>query len=395
MRTTPATASGPADDREPQVGPPTWAVIEPHDTVQVRDGRRFEAGDDGAAVAETITPGPSTVAGALGRAHGGELAYVRGPVAARRDRQDGPWQPHFPAPLDVVVDAGGHSAYRLAPGADSSGSDLRTRSTGVSPAPRKLLQEPAHAWGAQPFEELIHAHALGSYLRGELFTTPGEPVPLGRLEPAAEPPWAAEPRIGLARRGRQVRIGYLYHATHLRPRPGWALLAETAAPDGHPLHLKSPVPFGGQTRMADVTTDAAPTGPEGVWPQRPEEFPQDRLLLYVATPALWPQGWCPPLPEQASLVAAAVGAPMPVATASSGRGFGATRMLRWAVPPGSVYWLQLPPGTAAAFAARWHNRPLTPAADWTADHPGGTPGPPGKAALHSAGFGIVLTGVWK
>ncbi|MDA2810521.1 hypothetical protein O4J56_07715 [Nocardiopsis sp. RSe5-2] len=394
MRTTPATASGPEDDREPQAGPPTWAVIEPHDTVQVRDGRRFEAGDDGAGVAETVAPGPSTVAGALGWAHDGELAYVRGPVVARRDRQDGPWQPHFPVPLDVVADAGGRSAYRLEPGADSSASDLRTMGSDA-PAPRRLLQEPARAWGGQPIEELIHAHALGSYLRGELFPAPGEPVPLGRLETAAEPPWAAEPRIGLARRGRQVRIGYLYQATHLRPRPGWALLAQTAAPGGRPLHLKSPVPFGGQTRMADVTTEAAPAGPNGVWPQRPEEFPQDRLLLYVATPALWPEGWCPPLPEEASLVAAAVGAPMPVATASSGRGFGATRMLRWAVPPGSVYWLQLPPGTAAAFAARWHNRPLTPAADWTADHPGGTPCPPGKAALHSAGFGIVLTGVWK
>jgi hypothetical protein len=118
------------------------------------------------------------------------------------------------------------------------------------------------------------------------------------------------------------------------------------------------------------------------------------MLLYVATPALWRDGWRPPLPPEATLVAAAVGSPLPVATASPKRGFFRTRTLRWAVPPGSVYLLHFPDEeTAAAVASSWHGRALAPSADWIHTHEGDHP-PTDAPPLHTAGFGVVLTGVW-
>ncbi len=79
-------------------------------------------------------------------------------------------------------------------------------------------------------------------------------------------------------------------------------------------------------------------------------------------------------------MAAAVPGPEPVATASPRDGFRDSRRLYWAVPPGSVYLLRFGgEAEAASFASRWHGRAY---------------GRPARDRLRTAGFGVVLTGVW-
>lgn len=372
----------------------TWVVIEPHDTVHVRDGRQFSSRDSATALAESVAPRPSTIAGALASAYGGDLTAVRGPVLGKQDA-DGVWRPYFPVPADVVADVTANAkkqesdrkAHRLAVGSTVHGTDLAE----AEGAPERLLElSQQTAAKVEPVQGWMRGRSLESYLNGTLFRD--HAAPLSHLGLADGEPLVPEHRIGIALQDRRVRPGYLYHATHLRPREGWAFLAEVAPHPERPKPVRSTVALGGISRLAEVTE--LPAG-SVAWPRRPDRFPGGRVLLYVATPALWPDGWRPPLPPEATLVAAAVGDPLPVATASPKRGFHRTRTLRWAVPPGSVYLLRLPEETAAATAASWHGRALAPSADWTSPSAGEPWRPPTDTPpLDTAGFGVVLTGVW-
>jgi hypothetical protein len=213
-----------------------------------------------------------------------------------------------------------------------------------------------------------------------------------------------EARVGLARDGRVAREGLLYAMTHLRAEEGWALLVEFSdGPATGGRCPRGPVPLGGRARLADVE----PVSAVG-WPACPAAFPGGRVLVYVVTAALWPGGWRPPLPAGARLVAAAVPPPLPVPTGSpraAGRENGRfldTVMLRWAVPPGAVYLVQFPGDPQAAarqardWAGRLHGRALGPGLDAAviAGQVVGRDGEPGTDRTSTAGFGVVLTGVW-
>jgi CRISPR-associated protein Cmr3 len=110
------------------------------------------------------------------------------------------------------------------------------------------------------------------------------------------------------------------------------------------------------------------------------------VLVYVATPAIWTTGWRIPLPDDADLVAAAVSTPLPVATTSPRLGWRSTRALRWAVPPGSVYLLSFRGDAVKAqeWAVKVHGK------QW-----GMAVGRDPANKLITAGFGVVLTGVWS
>ena len=371
----------------------TWIAFEPHDTVHVRDGRQFSSRDSNTALAETVIPRPSTIAGAAASAYGGDLTAVRGPILGKQN-PDGRWCPYFPVPSDIVVVEGKETTaqqrayYRLVKGSAVDGTDLAH----VPGAPESLLELPPQVTAkAEPLQGWISSEGLSSYLNGTLFQD--STVASDYLETmlAGEEPLVPEHRIGIALQDRRIRSGYLYHATHLRPRDGWVFLAEVVPHPERPKPEHTTVTLGGISRLAEVAE--LPAG-SVAWPSRPASFPGGRMLLYVATPALWRDGWRPPLPPEATLVAAAVGSPLPVATASPKRGFFRTRTLRWAVPPGSVYLLHFPDEeTAAAVASSWHGRALAPSADWIHTHEGDHP-PTDAPPLHTAGFGIVLTGVW-
>jgi CRISPR-associated protein Cmr3 len=340
-----------------------WLALAPRDSVLVRDGRSFDAGVD--ATAETTRPWPSTIAGAVGAAYGREPQTVRGPVLARGSQQR--WTPHFPMPADVVLpEVGAARAVRLPPTPTPVTTDL------PAGCPQWLLGMGQQLGGWLP------STTLGRYLRGELFDGRGG-VPVGDLQRVKAEPFMRERRVGLARTAsRTARTGFLYQATHLRLHEGWAFLAECELTDGWDASLTGPVRLGGRGRLADVGLAGPVDWPA---PPAPEAFREGRVLVYVATPALWPGGWRLPEPDGARLIAAAVNEPEPVATASEREGFWQSRRLRWAVPVGSVYLLEFDDGErAAAWAGAVHTTAWGRAED---------------DRLRTAGFGVVLTGVWS
>ena len=108
------------------------------------------------------------------------------------------------------------------------------------------------------------------------------------------------------------------------------------------------------------------------------------MLVYLATPAIWPGGWQLPVPDGAALVAAATGEPEPAATVSPGpewdgqpgAALGGAR--RVGVPAG----VPATPRTAPSGRAKWHGSALDRGAGQQPD------------LLRTAGFGVALTGAW-
>ncbi|MGW0084527.1 type III-B CRISPR module-associated Cmr3 family protein [Streptomyces sp. NPDC003393] len=344
-----------------------WLAFIPRDTVFIRDGRSFDAGSDNSA--QAVWPTPSTVAGAVGAAFGREPLEVRGPVLARRTRS-GSWVPHFRTPADLVTVEDTTEVVRLRPQALPEGvvTDL--------PEMAHWLGAGGRAGMGKQWDTWLSASAMSDYLQGRLATSA---VDSGKVAHEAHTPAEREPHVGLARTSdRTARSGYLYRAAHLRVRDGWGFLAECVVPDGWNTDPAASAPFGGRGRHAWVETAKRPVR----WPGGPEAFPGGRVAVYAATPALWPDGWrLPALPDGATVVAAAVGDPEPTATATpQERRRPANRMLRWAVPAGSVYCVQFEDAAAAAA--------------WARDIHGTAYGHGQDDRLRTAGFGVVLTGVW-
>ena len=372
-----------------------WLSFTPRDTVFVRDGRSFNAAAD--SYAQAVIPGPATMAGAVGAAFrisradvqarlaGGDPAEpvtqeVRGPVLAKR-RGD-MWEPYFPFPADLVrtADESDPYVYRLRaprpPGEQPTKTDL-----GMA----RLLVQPDGVERVEPVRGWIPGSKLAAYLAEELPAADGtpldefEPLTRGNEPPRADnlaDPFRPETRIGLARDDRRVRPGYLYQSAHLRFEENWAFLAEYTAPEELGRPGEKHVPFGGKRRLADVETAAMS------WPA-PGRTGR-RVAVYLATPAVWPDGWRLPVPDGASLISAATGDPQPIASITPGPGWERTRELRWAVPAGSVYLLEFPDADSGAeWVATWHGRALDRRVAVQPD------------LLRSAGFGVVLTGAWS
>lgn len=355
----------------------SWLSFTPRDTVFVRDGRSFDAAADSSAA--SVRPSPTTIAGAAGALFDPNPDAVRGPVLARSVRSE--WDAYFPVPTDLVRTASGAGpqVYRLTPVKAVGLTDLDAGS-GAGSGPERWLVPPEDTGAVEQVSGLIPASVLSDYLAGELPSGTGTELAELGIE---DDPFEPERRVGLARdHARQARAGYLYQVTHLRSRDGWAFLAECVFSSG-PVRTAAPGPvqFGGRGRLADVA-EASLT-----WPRRTERAAahassSGRVLVYLATPALWPDGWRIPLPPGARLVAAACGKPVVAATLTPGPQWKRTRVLRWAVPAGSVYLLEFDdPELGRQWAAGVHGSAYGP------DH-----GDLGY--MRTAGFGVVLTGVW-
>ena len=343
----------------------SWLAFRPRDTVFVRDGRSFDAASD--PLAQTVRPSPTTIAGAVGGAFTVNPEEVRGPVLAREGTLG--WELYFPAPADLVVTAGETSrVFRLTPQDSPGQSDLgEPAHSGASSL--QWLMPAAHDGHVEPLHGWIPGYVLADYLAGRLPAPDGTPASRFRM---AEP-LVPEQRVGLARDGRNARSGYLYQATHWRPREGWAFLAEITVADGWDAEASSHVPFGGRGRLADVEVAA------GNWPDAAPAAGR-HVLVYLATPGIWPGGWQLPVPDGAKVVAAATGEAEPSATVKRGLEWRDSRALRWAVPAGSVYLLEFGDAAAGAeWARKWH---------------GTAYGRAEKDLLRTAGYGVVLTGAW-
>ena len=347
-----------------------WVVLEPLDTIVVRDGRAFDAGLQ--SVARTNVPTPGTLAGAIGAAYGappgaglradsrGRLLPERllGPIPVVYDR--GAWRARWPCPLDVVRDDDDPAPYRLA--VTEVGDDRQDLEGGVG----------ALAFGAgEPVTGWWETAELARYLRtGDVS---GETV-------AA--PWCVERRVGLALDDNGVAAeGMLYSAEHLRPdelagRTGFAVCC-IGGPD---TDLPGTVPLGGRNKSAQVHIAVDP--PE--LPPPATSAPDGHLLLYLATPGVFAGGWRPDISalRGAELVSAVVGDPQVIAAATPDRATGAVGggRLMWAAPPGSVYYLKFASEDAALAAAASLERTTLPQV---------------TEPLATAGFGHAMTGSWS
>lgn len=340
-----------------------WLVFTPRDTVFIRDGRAFDAAAQSSA--HTVWPAPTTLAGAVGAAFGAEPTAVCGPVLALN--LGSAWAPYLPVPLDLVVQVNvDHpGVFRLAAekgGEASTDLDLQ-----------QWLLAPEDIGPTKDLTGWLPVDQLGQYLAGGLPAATGTP----QAELDLVDPLHPELRVGLAREAdRSAKPGYLYQATHLRPELGWGFAAGCLFPIGWERRAVGPVPFGGRGRLADVEIAG---GIE--LPPVPVSFPGGRVLVYLATPAIWPDGWRIPVPGGAQLVAASVGEAQPVATTTPDRRWKDNRVLRWAIPAGSVYLL--------------HFDDADRAAEWASEVHGRTYGRAENDRLRTAGFGLVLTGVWN
>lgn len=352
-----------------------WVVLEPLDTVTIRDGRAFDMGQD--SVAHMALPSPATFAGAVGAvydpvpglartepaARGTRLpGQIQGPLMVRRNGDR--WDALLPVPHDVVVSEDGEPGRLVA---DERFAGVRHDIDEEVPM---LLAEPtagaapaAKWWDAVQLRDYLHDGDVSGYWVDE--------------------PWQVERRVGLAREDdRTVTEGMFYSIEHLRLEPGVGFAGRCIG--GPSRRLDGTVAFGGQGRRAEVHGDVPP-----IWlPKRPSGFPGGRLLLYLATPAVFPgSSWRPDLGPAAAagggarLVAAVAGTPQVIATGTPDRRSGSIGggRLMWAVPAGAVYYLQFPDEEAAGAAAgQVHGMTLPQADDW----------------MTTAGFGLVLTGRW-
>ncbi|MEU4828517.1 type III-B CRISPR module-associated Cmr3 family protein [Actinomadura sp. NPDC023710] len=353
-----------------------WLLFEPLDTVTVRDGRPFDAGQD--SVARTVLPSPTTMGGAVGAAYGASPgaglrasargievpAQLMGPLVVNRHERL-----LWPVPQDVVMeqDAAERARHGIS-GHAPSPTRLRVES-----APPGVVHDLPGMSGClvgegDPVDGWWETRALGTYLAGG--------GPSSRI--VWSPPWRTERRVGLAgdQDGRAME-GMLYSTEHLRLDPGAGFGVRCL--DGPGAALAPTVAFGGRGRGAQVHTMAtAPQLPA------PAATAQDgRLLLYLATPAVFADGWRPDLSvwPGCELVAAATGEPQVITTVTADRSTGGRRAgrLMWAVPAGSVYHLRFPGENQALAAARsLEDRPLRQA----------------EEAFATVGFGWAFTGSW-
>jgi CRISPR type III-B/RAMP module-associated protein Cmr3 len=358
-----------------------WVVLEPLDTVTIRDGRGFDMGMD--AVAHLMLPTPATFAGAIGAvydptpglgrrdpaARGTKIpSEIRGPVTVRRI-SDGRWEALFPVPHDVVMADGEMTRLAMPSGRTGVETDLDGEAPLLLEEPRgELASCDRHWWDSGQLAEYLHMGGLSPVL----LTKDGERV---------YEPWKIERRVGIAREeSRTVSEGMFYSSEHLRLQQDVGFAGECVG--GPDRKLGGTVPFGGEGRRAEVHGDV----PGIEFPDVPESFPGGELLLYLASPAVFPGGsWRPDLGllnnGNVELVAAAVGKTRVITSGTPDRRTGkfSSGRLMWAVPPGAVYYLRFPDATAAKAAARRvHGTTISQAEDW----------------MRTAGFGLVLTGRW-
>ncbi|MCM3925951.1 hypothetical protein ND748_30320, partial [Frankia sp. AiPs1] len=246
-------------------GTDRWAVLEPLDTLVVRDGRLFQAG--ASSMARTTEPSPATIGGAVGQALGGQPGQVHGPLLVRRREQadgaPGRWEPMFPVPSDVVslpaTQASAPETQASAPVSQASAPEAVTLSV-LRPGEPASPTEPYTDLPAElaliegdglPTGGWWDADTLASYLTDR----PATPAP------AAEwTPWTQENRVGLARDpiARTALDGMLYSLPHLRLTDGVGLAAYCQdLPPGclsraEPGRPAGTVRLGGEGRRAEV-----------------------------------------------------------------------------------------------------------------------------------------------
>jgi CRISPR-associated protein Cmr3 len=387
-----------------------WLFLEPLDVVLFRDSKPFTAGESFWA-RSAFPPSPLPFMGALrakllvergvdpevyrravtGRS--GELLglidQIGGPHDYGRLRLTGPFLaqkmgsglvPYFPAPLDLRVLEGEPAGF------------LRPR-----PFPWPLTWNPptlTPLWTTEAGDEakgkMMDARNLKTYLEGG----PGMPTDSREL-------WEGEIRVGIELSGRRTaEEGKLYTLEFIRlnsrPTAPLGFLLKVTGLEGLALPERGLLALGGESRGAGYEVVPEEALAEDFRDLIRGEALKERLegqrrfKLYLATPGLFRRGWVPDcLQEQNGqyvgqidslrirLVAAAVS--KAVAVGGWDLVHNRPRLLRRAVPAGSVYFLEVDGPLGEADVQRlldaFHFQSLSSAEDG------------------QAGFGLALLGV--
>lgn len=341
----------------------TTFVVEPRDTMVLRDGRPFLTG---ATSGRTLTmPWPSSIAGLartrVGSDDNGRFIVERAASLLENVSVKGPWlvrlgmtgeaeEPFFPAPLDAVwfreegraaraPAARGKLRHRLRPAASPPGvlHDLEQEALELVQAPGVPRSKPEpgpafYGWSAMEpwlagrcadgrvddthafldsFERERRVHVAlrpetGTAADGQLFSTDGVR-------------FTARAADGSLSR---YAVAFWCDTPELRDRGGLVVL-------------------GGERRASFLRATKA------VLPRRPNLGAGDgrRLRIALMTPAVFPSGAVPETIRGAKVVAACVGRPEVI----SGWDFEkrAPKPTRRMAPAGSVYWVELPDGRDA------------------------------------------------
>lgn len=331
----------------------SWWTLEALDTWFFRDGASFDKGTPWqASVSSVFPPSPRVVSGALRAALARGAGWRGGPWPSALNARYGDW-PQEPGELQItgpllsfqecpLFPAPGHLMVRRE---SMDGVSEQDRFVGVGfawPSSRATLCDLGRVRlpvtptldgeRAKSAEGLwIDAEGLACVLAGEL--PPGGSL----FEP--DELFALESRVGLemtnrsAETVRQEGDVKLYSPRHVRPRPGLALVVGLNTKDAP----ASPLPLGGEARMARAQAAIAPPSVKGA-------APSDDFALVQLTPALWPNDLPPrpgePLPglPATTLVSAVADRPVGIG------GWDGRRReplpLRPASPAGSVFFCE-------------------------------------------------------
>lgn len=175
----------------------------------------------------------------------------------------------------------------------------------------------------------LSAAGLATYLAGR--------TPAADAIVAPQELYAFDHRTGIGIQPDQLTVakGLIYAVSLLALRPGVCFYAEVTLPDDAPadaLAQEAVLDFGGEGRKASIQ----PVAPFA-WPSATASS-EGRVLLLLTTPAVFAERWRPRLPDGVRLVAAAVSG----YEAFSGWDLaqGGPKPARFAVPAGSVYFLE-------------------------------------------------------
>jgi len=328
--------------------------IEPSDVWLFRNARPFAAGEQGRAVS-VFPPTPRTIQGVIRSARlaqSGEpfdfrhwstalqaeigqpdnfgALHLRGPLVARREGQD--IHPFFPLPLDITRLYG---AWRiLVP------QPAQRFETNWHPALLPLL--PTNEGEPDKFDSgWLSEAALMAYLSND---------ELGlEIRDSAEL-FVLEPRFGVQINSgpKRPHEGMLFQVEFVRVKEDVGLLVEGS---GVTLTTAGLLQLGGEARAGRYVTV-----PRGLDLPRSGRLKDGSGLLpfklYLATPAIFTNGWLPGWLDPATLagqhngmsvqlVAAAVGKPQPIGGRDIARG-DRQRAMHRAVPAGSVFFFTTP-----------------------------------------------------
>ena len=370
--------------------------LRPFDKLFIKDGRPLSLEDDSAA-SGLFPPPPSVLFGALRTAalakagakpgessdpiHGGRLTGFA--FSAVRGRKQ---QLYFPCPRDVVRTK---MDKPTSPGAEEQALPLPPRRLHLRPVAQNQLTSYPIPGGQLLSDTAPQVEAVGGYVSavGLAAYLAGKTLNNEHLL-APEQLYEAEPKlgIGLDYTSGATKEGLLYTMAMQRLRPGVELAVRTQG-----FGELTPVLRLGAEARAATATDL----PDLTWPAVSPQTGR-RITLYLATPAVFKQGWLPDFLNAETMQGEAAGAKLRLLAASVGRyqtlgGWDIVarrpKPMRKAVPAGSVYHFAVEEGDFDAAAL--HGRALATAYA----HAGRADSPaPQQATYEQQGFGIAYLG---